>query len=262
MSLYLASKNGRDQEVLSLLQSGYSPNSDYDSLPHTFQTRPVHTREHGRETPLHMACAYNHFRSAELLIKFGAIVAATDNIGWTPLHWASANNSEATAKLLLQHHCPTDITDKDGHTAADLARRNGHYALADYVEAFQPGPRGPLPLYPTLEQLSKLDCDSPALRLGARILNVGDCFENFRSRPRTTGYYLSTETLRIAKIKNIDMQWKDIVEGLLGIRERGLVYTVLQEYSYSGEGDSIMSVGAFYGWSQSDIQDPPLPGEN
>ncbi len=35
-----------------------------------------------------------------------------------------------------------DITDKDGHTAADLARRNGHYALADYVEAFQPGPRG------------------------------------------------------------------------------------------------------------------------
>ncbi len=93
---------------------------------------------------------------------------------------------------------------------------------------------GPLPLYPTLEQLSKLDCDSPALRLGARILNVGDCFENFRSRPRTTGYYLSTETLRIAKIKNIDMQWKDIVEGLLGIRERGLVYTVLQEYSYSG----------------------------
>ncbi len=107
LSLYLASKNGRDQEVLSLLQSGYSPNSDYDSLPHTFQTRPVHTREHGRETPLHMACAYNHFRSAELLIKFGAIVAATDNIGWTPLHWASANNSEATAKLLLQHHCPT-----------------------------------------------------------------------------------------------------------------------------------------------------------
>ncbi len=49
----------------------------------------------------------NHLRSAELLIKFGAIVAATTNDGWTPLHWACAYNSKATAKLLLEHHCPT-----------------------------------------------------------------------------------------------------------------------------------------------------------
>ncbi len=93
-SSYGASSYGYDQEVLKLLQRGVPPNSDY------------YTRVHGGYTPLHMACHHNHLR-AELLIKFGAIVATTDNDGWTPLHWACASNSKATAQLLLEHHCPT-----------------------------------------------------------------------------------------------------------------------------------------------------------
>ncbi len=95
--LYSASRNGRDQEVLELLQRGAPPNnSDYYTIV-----------PQGGYTPLHMACAYSHLRSAELLIKFGAIVTATDNDGWTPLHWACAYNKKAIAKLLLEHHCPT-----------------------------------------------------------------------------------------------------------------------------------------------------------
>ncbi len=94
--LYWASSSGRDQKVLELLQRGAPPNnSDY------------YTREKYGETPLHRACVNNYLRSAELLIKFGAIVAATTSSGWTPLHKACAYNSEATAKLLLEHHCPT-----------------------------------------------------------------------------------------------------------------------------------------------------------
>ncbi len=93
--LYWASRGGRDQEVLELLQRGVPPNSNY------------YTRVHDGHTPLYKACTNNHLRSAELLIKFGAIVAATDNNGRTPLHWACYNNSEATAQLLLEHHCPT-----------------------------------------------------------------------------------------------------------------------------------------------------------
>ncbi len=92
--LFQASHYGRDQEVLELLQRGVPPNSDY------------YTREHDGYTPLHMACA-NHLRSAELLIKFGAIVACTDNNGWTPLHWACLHNRKDIAQLLLEHHCPT-----------------------------------------------------------------------------------------------------------------------------------------------------------
>ncbi len=91
---YQASRDGRDQEVLELLQRGVPPNSDY------------YTTVHGH-TPLHMACAIHNICSAELLIKFGAIVAAKANDGWTPLHSACFFNSKATAKLLLEHHCPT-----------------------------------------------------------------------------------------------------------------------------------------------------------
>ncbi len=93
--LWWASIGGRDQEVLELLQRGAPPNSDY------------YTREHNGWTPLHMACIINNICSAELLIKFGAIVAATDNNGRTSLHKACYHNSEDIAKLLLEHHCPT-----------------------------------------------------------------------------------------------------------------------------------------------------------
>ncbi len=93
--LYQASDNGRDQEVLELLQRGVPPNSDY------------YTRECGGYTALHMTCAYNHLCSAKLLIKFGAIVAATTDVGWTPLHSACAYNRKDSAKLLLEHHHPT-----------------------------------------------------------------------------------------------------------------------------------------------------------
>ncbi len=37
-----------------------------------------------------------------------------------------------------------DIKDKWGKTAVDMARELRHSALADYVEGFQPGPRGEL----------------------------------------------------------------------------------------------------------------------
>ncbi len=94
--LYRASEIGRDQKVLELLQRGAPPNnSDY------------YTREQDGYTPLHTVCTGNHIRSAELLIKFGAIVAATDGQGWTPLHSACICNSKDIAKLLLEHHCPT-----------------------------------------------------------------------------------------------------------------------------------------------------------
>ncbi len=98
IQLYQASASiyGRDQKVLELLRRGAPPNkSDY------------YTRVQGGYTPLHKACANNHLLSAELLIKFGAIVAATHNNGWTPLHLACLYNSKDIAKLLLEHHCPT-----------------------------------------------------------------------------------------------------------------------------------------------------------
>ncbi len=94
--LYEASENGSDQEVLQLLQKGAPPNNS-----------GYYTREKNGRTPLHTACAQNNLRKAKLLIKFGAMVGATDIGGWTPLHEACHYNCEDTAKLVLEHHCPT-----------------------------------------------------------------------------------------------------------------------------------------------------------
>ncbi|XP_064392624.1 ankyrin repeat domain-containing protein 49-like [Halichondria panicea] len=115
VQLYYASSCGHDQEVLELLQRGAPPNnSDY------------YTREQRGYTPLHRACVNDNLRSAELLIKFGAIVAATDNDGCIPLHDVCLLNSKATAKLLLEHHRPTDIKSGGGLTAADVTRGEGY----------------------------------------------------------------------------------------------------------------------------------------
>ncbi len=92
--LYQASWVGHDQKVLKLLQRGAPPNSDY------------YTRKCRGLTPLHRACYKNHHRSAKLLIKYGAIVAATEYDDETPLHWACTHNSKACAQMLLEHNCP------------------------------------------------------------------------------------------------------------------------------------------------------------
>ncbi|XP_064387477.1 uncharacterized protein LOC135335830 isoform X4 [Halichondria panicea] len=226
--LYLASRDGCDQEVLELLQRGAPP----DSID-------CYTRWQGGYIPLHKACAYNRLRIAELLIKFGAIVTAADNGGWTPLHSACYNNSKDTAKLLLEHHCPTDIKNSGGQTAAHWARLKGYRALADYVEEFQPGPRDPLPSYPTLEQLSQLECDQ-WLQLGVRLGLSNDQLETIKESQHPTA-----ATLQAAKIKNIDMQWKDIVEALVSVGEYKLAESVCTQ---QGEGESTLSVSAFYGW--------------
>ncbi|XP_064388252.1 uncharacterized protein LOC135336416 isoform X2 [Halichondria panicea] len=226
--LYWDSQNGPDQNIFELLQRGAPPNNSH-----------YYTREQDGHTPLHWACANNHLRNAELLMKFGAIAATTNNYGSTPLHWACLHNNKDTAKLLLEHHCPTDIKDSSGQTAADVAREKGYSALADYVEGFQPRPRDPLSSYPTLEQLSQLKCDQ-WLQLGVRLGLGNDQLDTIKKSQHPT-----TETLQAAKLKNIDMQWKDIVEALMSIGEYKLAESVC---SQQGEGESALSVSAFYGW--------------
>ncbi len=61
----------------------------------------------------------------------------------------------------------------------------------------------PLSLYPTLEQLSQLECDQ-WLQLGVRLGLGNDQLETIKKSQHPTA-----ATLQAAKIKNIDMQWKD-----------------------------------------------------
>ncbi len=81
----------------------------------------------------------------------------------------------------------------------------------------------PLSSYPTLEQLSQLECDQ-WLQLGVRLGLGNDQLDTIKKSQHPT-----TETLQAAKLKNIDMQWKDIVEALVSIDEYKLAESVCSQ---------------------------------
>ena len=78
----------------------------------------------------------------------------------------------------------------------------------------------PLSSYPTLEQLSQLECDQ-WLQLGVCLGLGNDQLETIKKSQHPTA-----ETLRAGKIKNIDLQWKDIVKALVSIEEYKLAESV------------------------------------
>ncbi len=81
----------------------------------------------------------------------------------------------------------------------------------------------PLSSYPTLEQLMQLDCDQ-WLQLGVHLGLDNDQLECIEKSQHPTA-----ATLRAAKVKNIDMQWKDIVEALVSIGEYKLADCVCNQ---------------------------------
>ncbi len=80
----------------------------------------------------------------------------------------------------------------------------------------------PLSSYPSLEQLSQLECDQWR-QLGVHLGLDNDQLDCscIKKSQRPTAV-----TLQAAKVKNIDMQWKDIVEALLSIGEYQLAESV------------------------------------
>ncbi len=79
----------------------------------------------------------------------------------------------------------------------------------------------PLSSYPTLEQLSQLECDQ-WLQLGVHLGLGNDQLETIKKSQHPIA-----ATLQAAKIKNIDMQWKDIVKALVTIGEYKLAESVV-----------------------------------
>ncbi len=74
--------------------------------------------------------------------------------------------------------------------------------------------------YPTLEQLSWLECNQ-WLQLGVRLGLGNDQLEIIKKSQHPTA-----ATLQAAKVKNINMQWKDIVEALVSIEAYKLAESV------------------------------------
>ncbi|GMI46995.1 hypothetical protein TrCOL_g11124 [Triparma columacea] len=81
--------------------------------------------EDGRLTPLILAAKNAHDSVVKLLIKRGALIDATDQIGRTALHVACDNNNRSTALELLDLGCQVSAVDKKGNTALHYcAQRN------------------------------------------------------------------------------------------------------------------------------------------
>ena len=73
---------------------------------------------------------------------------------------------------------------------------------------------GPLSSYPTLEQPSQLECEQWP-QLGVQLGLDNDTLQDTIKKSK----HPTAETLKTAKINNIDIQWKDIVEAFVNIGE-------------------------------------------
>jgi uncharacterized protein len=105
-------------------------------------------------TPLHSAAAGRHLALALALLRAGAEVNARQHGGYTPLMGAAQNGDTELARALLAAGADCHARNEAGQRAADLAREDGHHALADLCTAGGPAtaddglPGGPPPNAP------------------------------------------------------------------------------------------------------------------
>ena len=76
------------------------------------------------QTPLHKACSTSSFRTAKLLLQYGADVNALTENGNTPMMILAGqkNHSKLFFKLLLDFNAKRDLENKDNMRAVDIAR--------------------------------------------------------------------------------------------------------------------------------------------
>ena len=86
-----------------------------------------------RVTPLHAAAATCDRETMALLLERGADVHAKQQQDYTPLHGAASRGDVEIAKLLLARGADRGAKAADGMTPADVARKYGHPAFADWI---------------------------------------------------------------------------------------------------------------------------------
>ncbi|HYR28928.1 MAG TPA: ankyrin repeat domain-containing protein [Thermoanaerobaculia bacterium] len=84
--------------------------------------------------PVHAAAAVCDRETMQLLLARGADPNARQQADYTPLHGAASRGDVEMAKLLLAHGADASATGSDGATVADVARKYGHAAFAEWLE--------------------------------------------------------------------------------------------------------------------------------
>lgn len=95
---------------------------------------PNITNMDGKPTLL-LAIEKNQLETVSLLLSHPKInIIQTDQVGNTGLHFAAMSGNEAMVKLLMKYHLSIKDKNKDRKTPVQLARGQGHAALANWME--------------------------------------------------------------------------------------------------------------------------------
>ena len=86
----------------------------------------VDATENDGWTSLHIVAWGGYDKVAEILLKNGAKVNATENDGWTPLHLAAQAGRDNVVEILLANRADVNAITEDGYTPLHMAAFNGH----------------------------------------------------------------------------------------------------------------------------------------
>jgi ankyrin repeat protein len=87
----------------------------------------INSKNHYKKTALHYAAANGHVKTVKFLLKNGAEVNSTDELGFTPLRLAISNNHQNIIEALLdEKSTDPNISDIFGLTALHVAAENGN----------------------------------------------------------------------------------------------------------------------------------------
>ena len=155
LSIWEAAALGRDERIAELLQedrtlaNAWSPDGFMPVGLAAFFGHPSTARilvEAGADVgavarndlkvqPLHAAAAAKEAEIVRLLLDRGADPNARQQLGYTALMECARGGRDDMVKLLLTHGADPALRTEDGKSASDLAREQGHTALADRLEA-------------------------------------------------------------------------------------------------------------------------------
>lgn len=86
-----------------------------------------------QSTLLHIAARNDLVNIAELLIKKGINVDATDQDGWNPLHFAAASGSIGVVEILIANGANVNTADQNGCTPLHCAAHNANKEIVELL---------------------------------------------------------------------------------------------------------------------------------